>query len=244
MTRKFTLSLALWLLFPTLVSCSFDSEIIIDATSNAFRCEDGATMFFGYLGQYYVQGNGCGGGGSKKDYAYEGTPEIPMVFRWKAFKFVPGTEGVAESSRYFYAESREAIELPPRSSGHHRYEVHLSIGPRLLLIKSAIPEPAPTIRLLDLGRDGTVYQVGDVDTLYYLVRSRQRDRRLPSVERTLYPFHAIKGIELSEAQYMTIACEMSLTGECDEYLKEDAPGLNEQQRSYLREARTKAPMSR
>ena len=236
-----------------LAGCSpDDDDIVIDGTSAIFHNCDGSgdTWFAGKFGQYYLQGYGCGGAGIQDEHRYSGDPTGAIVLRWKAIYLDPSksdrpyAEQVIQR-RYFYAESHEPIEMPPRRDNHWLYEVHVSFGPRLLWSKRAIPKQPVALERFDRGGGRMMYAAGEVDTLYYFIRSRptwvpREGGMLPSVKEAAYEYQAIKGIELTEAQYMTIDCEKVGRDKCDERLEEDAPGLTGEQLAYLRAARAKA----
>jgi hypothetical protein len=219
-----------------------DKDIVFAPGSYIHQCEKGYTIFGGSFGQYHVSGNGCNGGGQERDYDYEGDPEGPIVFRWKAIYYDPvkGKKAVdADTHRYFYAESHDAVKMPPRGDDHWLYEVHISFGPRRVWVREAVADENLKVVPYSDERGKTDYQVGEIDTLYHFARSRPRtwSAEWPRMEETPYRFKAIKGIELTEAQYMTIACEMVGTAKCNKRLEEDAPGLTPAQLAYLRAAR-------
>lgn len=235
--------LAFGLLLGLLGGCAHDKKIVLAPTSNILHpCDKGYTLFAGYFGQYYVSGNGCNGGGQEQGYAFNGAPRGAIAFRWKAIYYDPvkGKKALDERKyRYFYAESCEPVEMPPRGNDHWLYEIHISLGPRRVSVKEAIVDQDVQVIAYhgDYGR--TEYQVGRIDTLYYFVRSRPRtwSRDWPLIKQAPYHFQAIKGIELTKAQYWTIACEQVGTANCDKRLEDDAPGLTSAQLAYLRAVR-------
>lgn len=241
--RRLPWVLAVAVVFALTGGCAHDRDIVFVPTSNIFHpCDTGYTLFAGYFGQYYVSGNGCNGGGQERDYDYEGDPEGSIVFRWKAIYFdaVKGKKALEDRTyRYFYAETREPVKMPQREEGHWLYEVHISLGPRRVWAEEAIVGSNLNVVPYTGGYGRTEYQVGDIDTLYYFIRSRPRtwSKDWPLVTEAPYHFRAVRGIELTESQYMTIACEQVGSARCKRRLEEDAPGLTEAQLAYLRTAR-------
>ncbi len=74
---------------------------------------------------------------------------------------------------------------------------------------------------MDNGRDGKVYSVGELDTLYYFIRSRPKDvksSQWPGVNTFPAHFTAVKGTEITGEQYRTIACETGGKKACGKYL--------------------------
>lgn len=245
MIKRIYLTKWLWqLLLAPLVACATNHDIVFYTGSGVTQDYDlGSTDYYGYFGQYQVSGNSCCGvDGSKAYRRFQGDPEGEIVGRWKVIYLDPTKKDrpykdQIKQTRYFYVHTRAPISVPSRHKKHSVYEVYIAFGPRNVFPQGLHPQDKSMAKRFYNPSGVEEYVVGDIDTLYYFIRSRPKHIKTsqwPLVSTYPYEFTAVKGIEITHDQYMTIACESVGHNKCNNYLEPHVPGLTAGQKSYIR----------